>query len=409
MRAGSQALMYARRHDNSWSRPVDVLVSPSGARISYPALALDQQGYLHVVWQEANNQIYYSRAHVSMAGTARGWSVPKPLADRDGFRLAIAASSDGLLHFVYAAKANFFYRQSADLGRTWTAQTTITTLNSQFIVDYPSVAADANGHIHTVWTQAKLPEVYPPTGLFYSRSDDGGKTWLSPLQIAAEKYGQPSVIVKGADIVYLAWNGIVSVGDRMYSWSKDGGRTWTPAERISQKISGGFTGSPSLAFDSLGALHLVTSVTGKNGKTEDVYHLTYTQAGWSQPVFISPGATGRQAVDSPALAISNGNQLHVVYEDDHQRIWYTSRIVDVPALPKQVIPTPLSVPTTAPKQTVMTPPVKASIAPTRNAVDQVEPTDVGIKAADPIMPLLIGIVPVLVIILVIVAQRLFQQ
>src|SRR5712692_1228076 len=114
------AIMYVRWHEGSWSRPVDVLVSPSGGTDNFPAIALDKQGYLHVVWEGgAAGQVYYSRAHVSLASSARNWSPPRILSKEGSLRSSIEATPDGLLHFVYASsQGNVFYRQSKDGGQT---------------------------------------------------------------------------------------------------------------------------------------------------------------------------------------------------------------------------------------------------------------------------------------------------
>jgi hypothetical protein len=59
---------------------------------------------------------------------------------------------------------------------------------------------------------------------------------------------------------------------------------------------------------------------------------------WTEPVLISEGAVGKKSVEYPWLGASVGNQLNVVYEDDFQRVWYTSHLTDAPALASKKIP-----------------------------------------------------------------------
>jgi hypothetical protein len=86
-----------------------------------------------------------------------------------------------------------------------------------------------------------------------------------------------------------------------------------------------------------------------------VYYLATDGKKWTAPLYISTGGNGHQSVEGPGLAISRGNQLHVVYIDSSQRIWYTSKPLDAPGLPSQPVPAPVRaidrVPTPAPTST----------------------------------------------------------
>ncbi len=338
-RGSTEALMYTRLHGGSWSPPLGVLVSPDGGQVNLPAVTVDTQGFLHVVWRGGSlSQIYYSRAHVSQADSAQGWTKPVGLSSGSGFNSDILAGSDGKLHFVYArVGGDVYYRQSIDGGHKWTSGIAVSKAErSNAATDYPRIAVDQRGSLHVVWTQFP-PSSWPPAGGFYSRSLDGGQSWAEPLQIAAEKYGLINVVTIGTDAVHLVWNATVDIGDRMHQWSSDGGDTWTPPQKITDKIKGGFTGFSVLAIDGNNVLHLVTSVNGQEGKTEDVYYLVWNGEAWSDPVLLSTGTVGEKSVELPWMVVSNGDRLHVVYEDDFERIWYTSRMTNADATQTRMI------------------------------------------------------------------------
>jgi hypothetical protein len=334
-----RALMYARLHGASWSDPVEVLATPKGGALNFPAATSDGRGLLHVLWQGGPlNRIYYSCAAVAEAASPNRWSTPRPLSEGGAFggglRSDIVPGPDDSLHVLYASLGgNVYYRRSTDAGNRWSEPVRVSQVGTSEATDYPRVAADASGRLHATWTQFRLPDGWPPTGGFYSQSVDGGQTWSAPLQVAGENYGTVNIAAVGADRVHLVWNATVSIGDRLDQWSSDGGRTWTAPQRITREIKGGFTGYPAMAVDAAGTLHLATALDGPAGKHGEVYYLMWRGSDWNEQRLISRGAVGKTAVDSPSMTVSGGNHLHVVYADDSERIWYTSRFTDAPSVP----------------------------------------------------------------------------
>jgi len=347
----SDAIRYARLHNGIWSRPIDILSAPDRTSITSMAIALEPRGYLHVVWTGGRfNMIFYSRAQIPQAGSILGWSIPQILSEGQNLGADIFASPDGILHLAYAQTGvDIFYRQSQDGGKSWTNPVQVSHVEQATAADYPRLATDENGRIHAVWTEYHLPDGWPPSGAFYSRSLDGGTTWSSPLRVAGENYGLINVVA-GFDKVVLAWNAIVSIGDRMYVWSDDGGQTFSAAQKITTQIHGGFTGFPAMDFDSAGTLHLITSVDVQTETVSAIYHLAWNGKDWSEPELISRGAVGKKSVEYPWLGASVGNQLNVVYEDDFQRVWYTSRLTDARVIVSKPIPTQVAAPTKTPSK-----------------------------------------------------------
>jgi hypothetical protein len=103
-------------------------------------------------------------------------------------------------------------------------------------------------------------------------------------------------------------------------------------QRIALEFKGGFTGYPALAVDAADALHLVTALDGPAGKHGVIYYLAWSETGWSPAVLISQGAVGKRAVEWPSMTVSGGNHLRVVYSDDTERIWFTTRTTAAPSV-----------------------------------------------------------------------------
>lgn len=334
-------IMYSRLHDGVWSAPVDVLV---GAGTNSPSVAVDARGILHVVWEGGTQgELAYSQAHVSQAGTARGWSQPRLLSEPNTFDSDILAVEDGTLRLVYSTGSGYvWYQESADGGTSWSTPTTVAEPETQgCTTNNPRMAVDSAGSIHVVWTELKLPSGWPPCGALYSDSLDHGRNWSIPVRIAGPGYGQINLLATDPSTIFLAWNAMVGIGERKFTRSIDGGFGWASAQLLTSGLRGGFTGYPSMAADSAGVIHLVTSVDRPRNESMAVYHLAWNGTAWSDPVLVSTGAIGFRSVELPWIVVSNGNQLHVVYEDDFQRIWHTTRSVSALPIPaSELLPPP---------------------------------------------------------------------
>jgi hypothetical protein len=153
--------------------------------------------------------------------------------------------------------------------------------------------------------------------------------------MAGEYHGSASIIAGTADRVDIVWNGAISVGDRLHQWSNDGGSSWSETRPIVLALKGGFSGPPALAVDSANTLHLVTGLDGNPGQHGEMYYLSWDGTEWDGEVLISQGAIGKKAVESPSATVSEGNRLRVVYSDDTERIWYTTRTTGADSIAPQ--------------------------------------------------------------------------
>jgi hypothetical protein len=106
----------------------------------------------------------------------------------------------------------------------------------------------------------------------------------------------------------------------------------------------------------------------------------------------------------PWIVTTNGNQLHVVYEDDFQRIWYTSRTVPGLPIPAQAIPTLLPVASASPGVPDELAAVSAAPTPDLRGLSPI----IGAPAT-PRDTFLLGLAPVGLIVGLVVIGRLLQR
>lgn len=339
------AIFYSRRLGDGWTVPVDILTSPDGSSALNPHITHDLDGNLHVIW--LGSGLYYSTAPVESADSPFGWSAAVALESSPVNWSDISVATDGSLDVVYSLRgADTYHRRSTDQGLTWSDPVSVSQIGAPGIASHwPTVAAGEDGTIHVAWTLVELPEGWPPTGIYYRRSEDGGRTWSEVVEIERGGYDQATVTALPEGKVLLVWNGMAgneamaSVGGRHFRLSEDNGLTWESAARISGE---GFTdGLPAVNVDSSGVVHLVTKLG------DGVTYLSWAGSAWENHLSLSrllarsSSESGLAVgnVENAVAALGGGNRLHVAIPDRNGRLWYLSHTTAAPAVEPLLAPT----------------------------------------------------------------------
>jgi len=418
----------------SWA-PLRLLSSHDGAY--YSDIAIDSHGALHVIWNEVTQD----------ARGEESWICPDC--------------------------ADIYYRHSTDGGRTWSAPVNIS--RSPGGSTKCQIMVDAHDIIHVVWEEGvDLTGRGRPQGIAYRRSTDGGITWEPVYHVIngtlfapgstpqAIPTGQPTSTPTPTPLpphrqwfsptmfldepgvplqVDLAVNAIGGTtlmawrtvpGDHLYyQVSRDEGATWSqPA------IIPGIWSRPAnetgwdiydMATDSAGYVHLVavgrlqirpsTGAETPISALDGLYHLTWDGNAWSAPeqIYLERGSFP----EWPQIAVSMGNQLHVVWfirgiedqfrsEEGKYTVWYASRPVEAPA----ITPLPLFTPT--PTATITATP---SPFPTNTPLPTLPPDSSGLpnsaalySETDDLLRLLVALSPVfLLIVLLFVVKKVWRR
>lgn len=325
--AESTLLYYTRLEGAAWTTPVDIETMPNIHGIS---ATVDKWGRIHLIWTDSSNALFYSSAPLKDATSARGWTRPRYLADTSGHG-QITTDDSGHLHLAYPERgikhaAAVKYLRSIDGGQTWAFAVTVAdTSTGKTAPEFVRLAISDDGILHIVWTEFQLPSGWPPVGVFYARSTDGGKSWSVPLQVAEQDYTQINVATFGNNVVHLAWNGDANIRGRYHKWSSDAGITWSEMDTVFAPNTGsGSTGPPSLGVDSSGKIHLLTNLVLK-GRHEGTVHTSWDGQHWVEPMVVSelvPGIADYN--EASVMALSQGNRLHVVFWEDEKILWYST-------------------------------------------------------------------------------------
>jgi len=263
-------------------------------------------------------------------------------------------------------------------------------------VGYPGIVVAPDGALWASWQEME-PGSGRSKGLAYARSEDGGATWSAPEQIIAGYYFGGFEVV--GDTMVKKYGGGVGTGGRFVSFSEDSGSSWTEPRNISAGDGEGAQ-AIGLVVDSAEDWHFIV----ETGMT--FARVAWNRDKWSTPEFVVSRdlmqvccTTPGKVTENAAVGISDGNHIHVFYEQDNSVLWVTSRELDAP----RMVPQPPSSPhatqmdSTAADVAVATPmdtptPVVASTpAPWRG--DSRAPT-----ASSMTFPILLALAPVLLII-----------
>lgn len=395
-------IYYMRQDEAGWTFPVDIIATTPLSDIN---VAIGQDDFFYLTWQGNGDIISFSRAPIDEAEFVRSWSNPVQITDATSFYSSLVASPSGNIYLAYPSRGDLgVLFKSLELSDFNWSPPGIIASNSLVNTgsDYVQIAASSNGTLHVVWTEFYTPDNWPPRGIFYARSTDGGESWSPPVLLAGDGHDQVNISVLDDDHIHVAWNGMVTIGGRYHRWSDDGGQTWSETIETIPAGIGGTEGFPQIVGDQLGILHMLTTYDGC------VWYTFFKNQVWATPVCISGEKAGASNfIEEPALGISEGNKLHAVFWDDRKRLWYTSKLIDAPGIPPQVVETAYT-PVESQPGTTLTPSVLPTIQETElPAGHELDTTFQNYR--NPGQLLMFSILPVILLIIVVGAIKFIQR
>lgn len=281
-----------------WEPVVKVSVNDN-TRSSEPAVALDAQGFAHVVWfggiQPDNWLILYSN------NRSGAFARPRVISrDRGEHREPdIAVGADGHVHVAYAMRAQgeIYYVESPNWGATWTRPRMIS--NSPRDADEPAITTDEVGNVYFAWLDSRNDEYRT---FFASRIGGVYTPVISPSR--ATRDSSPDIAISGSgpgrvvQIVYagrpLRSNSNVDYEVYLVSGTPAG---FFPPHRLTNDGKASYT--PALA--SNGGQQLFVAWDSLERAGHNILFMRSDNAGatWTPPANLTPRDT---TATYPALA-----------------------------------------------------------------------------------------------------------
>ncbi len=203
----------------------------------------------------------YDSTHINLVYKRPGeaYAPPQIISDTRSVQWAnVATGPNGEVYLTWGSYSNdaIMFSRSLDGGTTWTAEddlfpTSFTSANIEpalLVFSYMVMAVDNTtgpnrGRIYALYTNDNA--THDHTEVFFTRSDNHGDTWTTPVLIDDENRAYPVdqfhpwISVDEAGRVWCAWydrrndpNNLLM--DVYFTVSEDGGQTWRANERITE-------------------------------------------------------------------------------------------------------------------------------------------------------------------------------
>lgn len=257
------SVWHAMLRDGRWSRPQAVY---RGAGLNWEPgqvspLFADGDGTLHVALAVIDDTGVSRILHLYGAATRWSHSVIPLHAPAAYVDMDVDSAANGVVAYALSHRDSLGWhtntilvRRTGDGGRTWGDPIRV-SLPEQGPGFEPRLARGRGDTLHLLWTQSDSANINATTGLWHTRSGDGGATWTAPvrspfagmthqLQAVADPCGGVHVVISDFSRLSLIYMRLPAAAD-------------APV----QPPFSGMAGGPALGMDASGMLHLVWTET----------------------------------------------------------------------------------------------------------------------------------------------------
>lgn len=336
-----------------WS-PVEVISTESNDASLSPAIDVDKDGNVHVVWfdwsiygsSSSDRDIFYKYWNLS----TNTWSLTELISTEDTgecFFPSLTVDNDNNVHVVWENGTNFginlieseiYYKRLNHSTGFWTTTEELSTS----IVDnnfFPSIDADINGDVHITWDTWRGGAGNargPNSDIYYKRWYSNNNSWSPSVIISTESTStsyRSKIISDSNDNLHCVWTDYTdylgsggSDDDIFYKMWDAVSKTWLATEVISTESNGG-SFVPTIATDGSQNVHIVwfddTSYNGA-GNDQDLFYKYWnpTTNAWSTTEVLTTSSNDQSW--HQAIAFDPNDRLHVVFSDRFDYVSGTS-------------------------------------------------------------------------------------
>jgi hypothetical protein len=435
-------LFYARGDGQGWTRPVDIGLITTQVALR-TSLTIDGNGALHLIYKGfgqldpsavgpaggiGQEELWYTTAPGLTAERVPSWRPTVQITHgKLGYYSDIGIDHHGVLHAIWTESIGGFYglyySHSLDGGVTWTGFTALEEVDPVWWYR-AHLTVDSQDRLHVAW-EVRDPRERPGAlgvtiAARYAMSADGGQTWTKttfatntgpyPAGFGYEPGPQqPAIGVDGRGTILLIYRDFAA-NRIMYRVSPDGIR-WgdpIPIPGVEAGVSRPYD-IYDMITDSAGHVHLAMVGYPTGSSTMSLLHGEWDGEKWSDPSAI---AESPPYPEYPKLALSNGNQLHVVWfngdrptiDRNQIGIWYSTATTTAPRSPGRLVPPTVSPVAPASPQTARPATVQPDLAAAPTMGEAASPWSANLLMT-PLVAVAAGIIPIVILLVILVVAR----
>lgn len=281
----------------------------------HPQSAVDSNDYIHLVWEDwssGNGQIYYKKS----IDRGASWSAVKRLTwtSNGCHKPAINIDLNDNIHVIfYDNNYEIYYKRSTDSGATWDPVKRL-TWTPGFSLD-SDITSDPIGFLYMVW----IDDTPGNNEIYFKRSADSGTTWDQPQRLTWN-LPQESTPKIGADKnygVHIIYPKYISTGNYeiYYKNTANLGSSWSAPKRLTWTSN--WSSSQDFSLDSSDRLHL--SWVEIMSENREIFYKKTTNSGltWSSPQRLTWNPAPSE---NPSIAADSANDVHLVWIDENTGI-----------------------------------------------------------------------------------------
>lgn len=264
------------------------------------------------IMQQAEGLAFSRNIPVDNSTTYGNQAFPRIVTDLGGNISVVWA--EGTTHLD-----RIFYARSENSGYDFLAKVRVDDAGeSSGYRSSPSIAVNETGSIFVVWEDARNDDV---PSIFFSKSDDGGRSFSTNIQISAPgTYATEPDIAIANNTIFVVWSQNVTIGSADYTKifltrSLDWGMTFETPRRIDDTATGeSLLNAPRI--DAFERKLIVVWQDARNDSLYDIYGAISNDTGvtFSANVKISDGPNYVKQTSPDVCFLPDGNPV-VVWED----------------------------------------------------------------------------------------------